>query len=154
MLVVIEMLFNHNSVSREPLLKTLEEFSSEELLKPTGAGKGSIRDILVHIMNAEKFWITYLKEVEYQMNKPEDFQDIRSIRDKWSKISADTEEFIKNLPEDHLHHVKSIRSGDRTISFTIAKALVHVTTHETHHRGFLIGLIRQKGLEPPDVNVL
>ena len=152
MLTVIEMLINHNSVCREPLLQTLEEFDSEEFLKPTGGG--SIRDILVHIMNAEKFWIAYLSETEYEMNKPERLQDIQSIRDAWSKIAANTEEFIRNLPEDHLHHVRSVKSGDRMISFTVAKALLHVATHETHHRGFLIGLIRQKGLEPPDVNLL
>ena len=88
------------------------------------------------------------------MSKPEGFQDIQSIRDVWSNVSVDTEEFIRNLPEDQLNHVRSIRSDNQTISFTVAKALLHMTTHETHHRGFLIGLIRQKGIEPPDVNLL
>ncbi|MFW9798526.1 MAG: DinB family protein [Candidatus Thorarchaeota archaeon] len=148
------MLANHNLVCRDPLFQALEQLGSEEFLRPTGARKGSIRDILVHIMNAERFWIAFLKETEYQKSDPEDFQDIQSIRDEWSSVSVDTEEFIKNLPEDQLYHVRSIRAGDRTISFTVAKALLHVTTHETHHRGFLIGLIRQKGLEPPDVNML
>ena len=154
MMTIIEMLINHNLVSKEPLFQTLERFDSEEILKKTGAGKGSIRDILVHLMNAEKFWIVFLKESEYKMSEPERFLDIRSIKNEWSKVSAETEAFIRNLPEDRLQHAKSIRSGDRTISFTVAKALLHVTTHETHHRGFLIGLIRQKGLEPPDVNML
>ena len=136
------------------MFQSLEQFDSKEFLKPTGAGKGSVRDILVHIMNAENFWISFLKETEYQMSKPDGFRDVQSIKDAWSEISADTEEFIRNLTEDQLHHVISVKSGDQTISFTVAKALLHVTTHETHHRGFLIGLIRQKGLEPPDVNML
>ncbi|MHA1964292.1 MAG: DinB family protein [Candidatus Thorarchaeota archaeon] len=148
------MLVNHNVVSRGPLLQTLEQFGSDELLKKTGAGKGSVRDILVHLMNAEKFWIAKLKDTKTEMSKTEDFRDIQSIRDAWSKISVDTEKFIRNLREDQLHHVQSVKSGDRTISFTVAKALLHMTTHETHHRGFLIGLIRQRGLEPPDVNML
>jgi uncharacterized damage-inducible protein DinB len=154
MLSIIEMLINHNSVCRDPLFQTLERLDSEEFLKPTGAGKGSVRDILIHIMNAEKFWIAFLKESEYKMSEPERFLDIRSIRNEWSTVSAETEEFIRNLPENHFQHVRSIRSDERTISFTVAKALLHMATHETHHRGFLIGLIRQKGLEPPDVNML
>ncbi|MFW9925981.1 MAG: DinB family protein [Candidatus Thorarchaeota archaeon] len=148
------MLINHNQVCRDPLFQTLEQLDSAEFLEPTGAGKGSVRDILVHVMNAEKFWITFLSETEYQMSKSENFQDIQSIRDEWSRVSVDTEEFMRNLSEDQLLHVKSIKSRDQTISFTVAKALLHMTTHETHHRGFLIGLIRQKGLEPPDVNML
>ncbi|MHA2425908.1 MAG: DinB family protein [Candidatus Thorarchaeota archaeon] len=154
MLTIIDMLLNHNSVCRDPLFQSLEQIDTEEFLKPTGAGKGSIRDIMVHIMNAEKYWIAFLKDSEYQMSKPEGFLDIQSIRDEWSKVSAETNEFIRNLPEDRLLHVRSLRSGNRTISFTIAKALLHMATHETHHRGFLIGLIRQKGFEPPDVNML
>ena len=154
MLTIIEMLINHNSVCRESLFQALEQLDSEVFLKPTGGGEGSVRDILVHIMNTEKFWMAFLKETEYQMNRQENFQDVYSIRDAWSRVAADTEEFIKNLPEDQLYHVRSINSGDQTISFTVAKALLHIATHETHHRGFLVGLIRQLGLEPLDVNML
>jgi uncharacterized damage-inducible protein DinB len=154
MLDIIEMLINHNRVCRDPLFQTLERLDSEEFLKPTGAGKGSVRDILVHIMNAEKFWIAFLKDIKTEMSRYEDFLDIQSIRDAWSRVSSDTENYIKNLAGDQLHHVRSIKSGNQRISFTVAKALLHMTTHETHHRGFLIGLIRQKGIEPPDVNML
>jgi uncharacterized damage-inducible protein DinB len=154
MLTIIEMLINHNLVCRESLFQALEQLDSEVFLKPTEAGEGSVRDILVHIMNTEKFWMAFLKETEYQMNRQESFQDVYSIRDAWSRVAADTEEFIKNLPEDQLYHVRSINSGDQTISFTVAKALLHISTHETHHRGFLAGLIRQLGLEPLDVNML
>ncbi|MHA2396418.1 MAG: DinB family protein [Candidatus Thorarchaeota archaeon] len=154
MKTIIEMLINHNSVSREPLFHTLEQLDSGEFLKNTGAGKGSVRDILVHLMNAEKYWTAKLRDTKVEMSKAEDFQDVRSIRDAWSKVSVETEEFIKSLGEDQLHHVGSVKSGNQTISFTVAKALLHMTTHETHHRGFLIGLIRQLGLEPPDVNML
>ncbi|MFX1579124.1 MAG: DinB family protein [Promethearchaeota archaeon] len=154
MSAVIEMLVNHNIVCRDPLFQVLDRLGTEEFLKPTGAGKGSIRDILVHIMNTEKFWIAYLKDTKTEMRRPSDFHDIQSIRDEWSGVSDDTEEFMRDLTEDQLFQVKSMRTGYQTISFTIAKALLHMTTHETHHRGFLIGFIRQKGLDPPDVNML
>jgi uncharacterized damage-inducible protein DinB len=154
MSAVIEMLVNHNLVCRDSLFQTLEKLDSEEFLRPTGAGKGSVRDILVHIMNAEKYWIAFLKQAKNKASNPEEFQDIQGIKDAWVEVSALTDEYVKNLQEDQLHHVKAVRSGNRTISFTVAKALLHMTTHETHHRGFLIGLIRQKGLEPPDVNML
>ncbi|MHA1942867.1 MAG: DinB family protein [Candidatus Thorarchaeota archaeon] len=154
MRTIIEMLINHNVASREPLLQTLEQLDSEEFLKKTGADKGSIRDILVHLMNAERFWIATLKDTKTEKSEPEDFQDMQSIRVAWSRVASDTEEFIRNLVEERLQHVRSVRAGNQTISFTVAKALLHMTTHETHHRGFLIGLIRQLGLEPPDVNML
>ena len=154
MMTIIKMQINHNLVNREPLFQTLEQLDSEDFLKKTGAGRGSIRDILIHLMDAERYWIATLRDTKIEKSKSEDFQDIQSIRSAWSRIAIDTEEFIRNLADEELQHVKSVRWGDQTVRFTGAKVLVHMATHETHHRGFLIGLIRQLGLEPPDVNML
>ena len=114
----------------------------------------TISQVSGRVVSPKKFWIAYLKDTKTEMRRPGDFQDIQSIRDEWSGVSDDTEEFMRNLTEDQLFQVKSMRTGYQTINFTIAKALLHMTTHETHHRGFLIGFIRQKGLDPPDVNML
>ncbi|NHI83307.1 MAG: hypothetical protein EAX81_03275 [Candidatus Thorarchaeota archaeon] len=44
--------------------------------------------------------------------------------------------------------------GNQTVSFTVKKVLVHLATDEIHHHGLIVGLIRQLGYEPPDVNML
>ena len=154
MMSCIEMLFAHNLACREPLLQALEQVDSERFLKKAGADKRSIRDILIHLMDIERYWISVLGGLEIERSNSDDLQDIQSIRDVWSRIASNTDEFIRNVTDEELHHVKSVRWSEQTVSFTVAKALVHMATHETHHRGFLIGLIRQQGLEPPDVNML
>lgn len=148
------MLIDHNLTIREPFLHSLEQLDPEELDKKTGAGRGSVLDILIHLMDAERYWISTLKGLDIEKSKREEFLDIQSIRVAWLRVSNDTKKFIRNLTEKELEHVKSVRWSDQTVSFTVAKALVHMATHETHHRGFLIGLIRKRGFEPPDVNML
>ncbi|MFX1484190.1 MAG: DinB family protein [Promethearchaeota archaeon] len=154
MMSCIEMLFDHNLACREPLLQTLEMLKPEELVEDLRVGKGSIRNILVHIMNAERYWISVLENGEFKATDPDSIESIQSLREAWLRVHERTKEYMDNLKADELHHVKSVSWRGQTVSFTVGKALVHIANHETHHRGLLSGLIRIKGLDPPDFDML
>ena len=148
------MLFDHNLACREPLLQTLEQMKPKDLVKDLKVGRGSIRNIIVHLMNSERYWISVLNDSEFHQIVPESLDSIQAIRNIWSKIHKETREFMERLQEDQLHHVKSVTWGEQMVSFTVGKALIHIANHETHHRGLLSGLIRQQGLTPPDFDML
>ncbi|MFW9805185.1 MAG: DinB family protein [Candidatus Thorarchaeota archaeon] len=154
MMSCIEMLFDHNLACREPLLQTLEQMEPEDLVRDQKVGRGSIRNIIVHLMNSERYWMSVLNDSEFHQIAPESLDSIQAIRNIWSKIHEETNEFMKRLQEDQLHHVKSVTWGEQMVSFTVGKALIHIANHETHHRGLLSGLIRQQGLTPPDFDML
>jgi uncharacterized damage-inducible protein DinB len=154
MMSCIEMLFNHNLACREPLLQTLEQVSADEFRRNLGVGKGSMRNILVHLMNAERYWISVLDGRDFCQIEPESLESVQSIREDWSGVHEETKEFMSRLKKKQLQHVKSVTWGNQTVSFTVGKALIHVANHETHHRGVLAGLIRQQGIDPPDFDML
>lgn len=148
------MLFDHNLACRESLLDTLEQMSTEEFVRNRGVGKGSMRNILVHLMNTERGWISFLNSRESSDIEPESLDSIQSIREIWSKVHEETREFMDNLGEDKLLHVKSVKWDNQTVSFTVGKVLLHIVTHETHHRGVLAGLIRQQGMDSPSFDMI
>ena len=154
MMTCIEMLLDHNITCRQPLIDTIKNLTSEEFTKDLGVGIGSIRNILVHLVNTEDYWISLLRKVESKGLNPTNFDDMDSIAEIWSKISTTTKEFMENQNERTLQVVRNVKWNDVMVYFTVAKALIHMTTHETHHRGLIIGLIRQLGYDPPDVNML
>jgi uncharacterized damage-inducible protein DinB len=148
------MLFDHNLTCRESLLDTQEQVNTEELVRDRGVGKGSMRNILVHLVNTEKSWISFLDNRKSSDIEPESLDSVQSIREIWSRVHDKTEEFMDRLREDQLLHVKSVKWRNQTVSFTVGKVLMHVATHETHHRGVLTGLIRQQGLNPPSFDMI
>jgi uncharacterized damage-inducible protein DinB len=83
-----------------------------------------------------------------------DYPDPESIAKTWVDVEKETREYMMTLDADHLHYVKRVRWPDATISFTVKKALVHLATHEVHHRGLIVGLIRKMGHTPPVVDML
>jgi uncharacterized damage-inducible protein DinB len=148
------MLLEHNYAVRKTLLHRLGDLDSVEFTRNMEVGQGSIRNILVHLANTEAYWISLVKGEEEQWLRYEDFDDVSRIEESWEKIERKTRDFLRSLDEKRLQHVNSVRWADRTVSFTTAKALVHLATHETHHRGLLVGLLRQLGYTPPEVDML
>jgi uncharacterized damage-inducible protein DinB len=150
----IEMLVNHNLTVRESLLETLEGLSDEDFVHDLGSGIGSIRDILVHLINTERYWISVLREKESVRLNPADFETIGDIKTVWCETEELTRRFLKDLNQEQLSHVRSVRHAGKTVYFTVAKALIHLAAHEVHHQGLIVGLIRQLGLKAPDTDML
>lgn len=123
-------------------------------MKDLGVGRRSLRNILIHLVETEIYWVSVLRGTEFEQLNHEEFTTPDSIRALWCGVETETSEFLENLNDEQLHHVKTVTWGENTINFTVRKALLHLVTHETHHRGLIIGLIRQLGFEPPDVNML
>ena len=152
MIPCIEMLIEHNNACREPLFDSLKKLDNDDFTQVLG--NSSIRDILVHLMNREIYWISILSGMESETLNPEEFTDVQMIAKTWKKIGRETREFVAEQTDVSLQYVKTVNWDDTTVSFTVAKALVHMATHEVHHRGFIIGLLRQMGYEPPDVSMI
>ncbi len=150
----VELLINHNITARASLLDSIERLDQDVFLKDLGVGRGSLHNILVHLMDTEKYWISVVKGTEIERFNPDDFPTLDTIRKTWCNVERQTKDYLDTLNEDQLQHVKSVVWNNNTINFTIGKALVHLATHEIHHRGVIIGLLRQLGLEPPDVSML
>ena len=155
MLSCIEVLLEHNFACREPLLEAVKQLSKEEFTRDLGVGRNSIRDILIHLVNTEIYWIDHvLGGITTELIFSKDYADAESIWEAWKSVETTTREFLRDQNEGGLQHVKSVTWGDETVSFTVAKALLHLATHETHHRGLMVGLLRQLGYKAPDVNMM
>lgn len=154
MIPALDILLDHNFACREPLLESLKKLDNDDFTRNLGIGGTSFRNILVHLMNTEIYWISLLSGMDTEKLNPKEFKDVKSIAKTWRKIERETREFVSNQTEVSLQYVKSVSWEKGTVSFSVAKALIHMATHETHHRGFIIGLLRQMGYGPPDVKML
>ncbi len=151
----IEMLLEHNYATREPILTALKQLTPDELSQPEKEiGCRSIWELLIHLIETERYWISTLRDEEPLVLNRKTLATLEDVSKAMASAERDTRMYLRELDQDILFHVKSVRWGDQTVSFTVKKALVHMATHEIHHRGLIVGLIRQLGYDPPDVNML
>src|SRR5207245_10546804 len=81
--------------------------------------------------------------------------DWASWNDRWTEVVAGRPQFLKTLDEDRLSAELPFKllSGDAS-SMRLVDQMQHVANHATMHRGQVVGMIRQLGIDPPSTDLL
>ena len=131
----------------------MAEIPWETVVESCGASFGSIRDIFVHSLQAEQFWIRRLsgKSTEGIFDTPfTKFVDIHSVQEYANKVEAETNEYLETLTEEKLSNVFEFKGRDEKINrYRIEDILMHVVEEEIHHRGELLCIYWQSDIRPP-----
>jgi len=152
--VEFKALFDYIIDARHRLLAGVAELTQEQFLRDMGTGWRSIRGTLVHMMDADDYWVSVLSGDEHKRYRPEEFPVTESIIQAWKRVEGRMRNFLEVLDEEVLREARSVTWDGETVHFTVAKALMHMATYETHHRGAVMGMIRQLGVQPPVLDLL
>jgi uncharacterized damage-inducible protein DinB len=146
---VLTVLFKHNVWANLKLLDFCEGLSAEQL-DTTGMGcYGSIRDTLLHFVNAEAGYADHGK------GRP------RAVRLNWDagfgplkeaarRAAADLLDLAISAREDSI--VRQPQSDGTVEEYRLASLMVQAITHSTEHRTQISAIITQMGMEPPDMS--
>jgi len=117
-------------------------------------GKGSIRNLLVHIGNTYEYWIG-----KHALGKEISFKELGSVTNAhiaeayFLEIDELMEEFLNSYSEKMETEVY-LSLDSKAISITPLKLFTHVITHEFHHKGQILSLSRHLGYIPVDTDII
>jgi uncharacterized damage-inducible protein DinB len=141
--------------SRQVLLEYCKTLSGKDfLIENSSFGRGSVRNLLVHIGNTYEFWIgkhalnKNIKFTEYDAIK-----NANEVEDFFSNTNLLLEEFTNVYSEKYLVDME-ININDKVIIATPLKLFTHVITHEFHHKGQVLSLTRHLGYVPVDTDII
>ena len=141
--------------SRNTLLEFCAQISVEDFLKENSSfGRGSIRNLLVHVANTYQYWIgkqglkrgmefTGYTAVNTVPEVKLLFEEVNALVDKYLKIVG--REPFKTL---------ILQTGQKEINASPSMLFTHVITHEFHHKGQILSLSRHLGYTPVDTDVI
>jgi len=150
---MIEKLFGHIENARRLLLDAAQKLDKESFL---GRSKGasSIRDLFVHLMDAEDFWIgSVILGEKRQKFVPEKYEDVRTLSGNWTGIHLRTKKLVSDISAGHVSLQMSV-PWEKDTTLDVGSILLHVAAHEIHHDGEICLLMRQRGHEPPYLDLL
>lgn len=141
--------------SRRVLLEFCKTMSEMDFLSENNNfGRGSVRNLLVHIGNIYELWIG-----KNSLNKNIKFRDFNCVKnakeaeDFFSDIDLLLEEFLSVYSENYMIDIES-NISDKIIVATPLKMFTHVITHEFHHKGQILSLSRHLGYLPIDTDIV
>lgn len=109
----------------------------------------SLYSTLLHMWNAESAWWQRMKLQERIMSPFENFKgSIQELTNDLLQQNRQWQEWVNNAPDAALDHVFQYQNARKEqFKQPIYQMLLHVFNHGTYHRGQLINMLRQLGME-------
>jgi len=141
--------------SRGAILDYIKTISEEDFLSENSTfGRGSIRNLLVHICDTYASWIgerALKKEIIY---KPfNEYETLANCVAYFEVVNNYIEEFINRFSNDYQTDLEIIRNG-KLVGLSPLKLFTHVISHEFHHKGQIMSLSRHLGYIPVDADII
>jgi uncharacterized damage-inducible protein DinB len=157
----IKRLFDYTEWANELAIAAAANLPDESLRRDVAISHGSILGTLVHMAGAEWIWLerwhghSPAKAEAWSKWSTETCANLPALRERWGEVIDRRARFVSELDEDRLgaELAYKLLSGDPS-SLKLVDQMQHVVNHATMHRGQVVGMIRQLGIEPPSTDLL
>jgi uncharacterized damage-inducible protein DinB len=157
----IQQLLTYTEWANDLAMEAAAKLPDEGLHRDFGISHKSIFGTLVHMAGAEWIWLerwngnSPTKDEAWTRWSVEACNDLATLKSHWSELVNQRTQCVSQLDESKLAAELPFKllSGDPS-SMPLINQMQHVVNHATMHRGQVVGMIRQLGLEPPSTDLL
>ncbi len=147
--------------TRKTLLDFCRDLPQDDFTNENAFGWGSIRHTLVHTADCYHAWLGsfLLLKTKEPLTPKNEIKDVTldDIVNRFGQADDYVKEVLDHFAgqmDETISRKIPWRDGVDPISMTPEKLLFHVVTHEYHHKGQVMAMVRQLGYEPPNTDVL
>jgi uncharacterized damage-inducible protein DinB len=157
----IKRLFSYTEWANDLAMDAAKRLPDESLRRDVGISHRSIFGTLVHMAGAEWIWLERWhgrspgKTEAWTNWSIESCADVATLKDRWTDLVNQRTRYVAELDESRLAAELAFKllSGDAS-SMPLINQMQHVVNHATMHRGQIVGMIRQFGIEPPATDLI
>ena len=140
--------YTYHFAENRKVWEHIASLTFEQFTQPVGYSRGSVREQVIHLLDAEDMWFSELQSVEPSEPLPEttnvDDRDI--IRAHWDKVEQKIRAYLADL-QDSMLFSKPIKEPDEDKDLIVWQVLLHVANHATDHRAQLLRVLHDLGVE-------
>ncbi len=157
----IKRSFEYTEWANAKAMDAAAALTDEDLRRDFGISHRSIFGTLLHMAGAEWIWLerwngrSPAKDEAWSQWTVESCSNLATLKERWNAVIENRRSFLSSVDEARLQAELPFKllSGDAS-SMPLIDQMQHVTNHATLHRGQVVGMIRQLGLEPPPTDLL
>lgn len=137
----------YNLWANEAMTAWLSKATEEAMAKNIESSFSSLRETALHIWSAEYLWLKVLQNEPYDENPAKNFSGSSAeLISAWLRTSEALKDYVHQLLPEALD---APPAGSSKSELTVAEIIQHTINHGTYHRGQLITMGRQAGLDSP-----
>lgn len=140
---------SYNAWANKKLLDRICQMPEEQIQHEIVSSFSSIYKTILHLLDAESIWWQRLKLSEQIIIPSLHFTGSSTdlIKESLSQ-STQWEEWVKNASDNQLQHVFAYQNSKKEqFKQPVNEVLVHIFNHGTFHRGQIVTMLRQLGVD-------
>ena len=147
---------DHNYWARDRQLQACAALSQEQFLRPLGGSFPTVRDTLVHLLAVEWIWLERWRgRSPRSLMAAEELPTLAAITERWSAVEGELRAFVDGLRDEEFQHPFTYANlRGETWTYPLYRAMFHVLSHQSYHRGQVTTQLRLLGVKPPSVDFL
>ena len=146
---LLKQMSTYNIWANQKIIDVILALPEEKQLAEVPSSFNSLHKTLLHMWDAESVWWQRMKLHERFIRPSDNFKG--TTQDAVNGLMSQSylwEGWVSNVSELMLEHVFEYRNDKKEqIKMPIWQMLTHVFNHNTYHRGQLINMLRQLGIE-------
>jgi uncharacterized damage-inducible protein DinB len=146
---VIRNYFAYGDWCNARLLDLAEPLDAAVLDRDFAMGVGSIRKTLLHIADAERWWLRNWTAGPCPFEKAPESTPVADLRGQWAEIVPGRNRFIDSLDDSSAQRVVTALVGGMSVRLPVIETQIQLGGHGTHHRAQLTNMLRQSGVTAP-----
>lgn len=146
----IRTLYEYDRWANARALGAASKLSVEQFTKHMGSSHRSVRDTLVHILSAQRTWLSRWKGAFPQsMLDPRQFPTPEVVRTAREETQRELDAFLASLSDEQSRAVVSYKTlQGQSFGHPLWQQMAHLVNHSSYHRGQVTTMLRQLGAEP------
>ena len=150
----IHRLFEYSDWANGKVLANAETLDDKILDRRFDMGRGSIRKNLLHMLDAEQWWLTNWTISPHPFPQTPVTTSIAELVDRWKIIAAARNEYLAGVDETESQREVEVTVGGPPTRFKVVESAAQLTMHGTHHRAQVVNLFRQVGSPIDNIDLL
>ena len=140
--------YNYHFAENRKVWEHIASLSFEQFNQLNDYSRGSVREQVVHLLDAEDMWFSELQNAQPLEPLPEttDVDDREEIRAHWDKVEKNIRAYLSTLQDDMLF-TKTIKEPEDDKDLIVWQVLLHIANHTTDHRAQLLRALHDLGAD-------
>lgn len=152
----VQALFAYGDWANASVLDAMQPLSAADLDRAFPMGLGSLRRTMIHIRDAEQWWLANWGDgPRTQFPAPDESLGVESLRARFRQTAADRDAHLSSLtPADLARIVTASPRPGVVREVPLGLSLNQLCYHGVHHRAQALNMLRHVGAQPPTIDYI
>ena len=147
----IQRLFEYGDWAFEQVINNALSLDDAALDREFDMGCGSIRKNMLHMYDAELFWVTNWTEGSIPFPHTAESTSMSELKDLWMANAAARNDYLARVDQNEAVRAVEVSFGGPPIRILVGEAAVQLIMHGAHHRAQVVNMFRHS--EAPIGNI-